>query len=195
MTFRLLPLLCLLLASCGEGFAPLPTEDYDALFPPKDIARPKPSETPVVRLGNAFLKPADFKYMGLEGITPRRAYTVRLTAAFTQPLGGSPSQFVVRYVNDQNQLITLSSQADANPNTTLLTAGREYLTEFTLHSGQVVYLTVNGVGDRHSSIRAQLQVSDATGLTVLPTLSTHQHQNEEGPNRIPTPFCQYYILP
>lgn len=189
----------LLLCGCNKGFEDTPQEDYDRLFPFTGIERPKPSEEPVIRLGNPFLAEADFQYPGKEGIIPSRDYTVTVKAAYHEAsvtgTTHAPSAYYIRFVNADKQLVTWACAAYKGNKDVELQEGVDQQTTFTLKSGNAVYLIVNGHGDRGTSVRGSITVKDENGLVILPVLSTFQHQNQEGPNLIPVPFCQYYILP
>lgn len=191
--------LLLLLCGCNKDFEDVPREDYDRLFPFTGIDKPKPGEDPVVRLGNPFLSPQDYKYQGKEGIVPAREYMVTVTAAYyeTNVMGISvaPSAYFIRFVNADKKLVTWGTTASTERKDVELKEGVEHQETFTLRSGNMVYLIVNGTGDRGSSVKGSITVKDKAGLMLLPALKTFQHQNQEGPNFIPTPFCQYYILP
>lgn len=191
--------LLFLLCGCNKGFEDTPQEDYERLFPFRGIDRPKPGEEPVVRLGNPFLVERDFQYPGKEGIVPSRDYTITVKAAYYETnvtsVKPAPSAYYIRFVNGDKKLVTWASAAFKDRKDVELQEGMEHHETFRLKSGNVVYLIVNGHGERGTSVKGSITVKDENGLLVLPTLSTFQHQNQEGPNLIPIPFCQYYILP
>ena len=87
--------------------------------------------------------------------------------------------------------------SDANDDTLTyhLIKGQEFTKTFSVKSGYPMYLLVNGEGDRGSAIKASITAVSTDGLIVVPTLSTDQSQNREGPNRIDSPYCEYIILP
>ena len=58
-----------------------------------------------------------------------------------------------------------------------------------------MYLCVNGVGPRGSSIKATISAVSEDGFTVVKPLTAHEFQNEEGIDKIKHPYCAYIILP
>ena len=73
--------------------------------------------------------------------------------------------------------------------------GKEFTKTFEVNSGYPMYLLVNGGGERESRIKASISAISTDGLVNVPILSTEQYQNEEGPNPLPNPYCEYIILP
>src|SRR3712207_9208253 len=81
------------------------------------------------------------------------------------------------------------------PYTTLFRSkNKEQTISLTMRSGHQVMLIVNGIGERGTGVMGTIDVQDENGLRLLPSFSSHQYQNEEGPNNIQTPFCKYYKI-
>ena len=76
-----------------------------------------------------------------------------------------------------------------------LTNGKEQTITFAAKSGYPMYLCVNGVGPRGSSVKATISAISEDGFTIVKPLSVNEHQNEEGLDKIKAPFCGYIILP
>lgn len=189
----------LMLIGCGKNFVDTPMEDYDKIFPPKDIDKPTPSDDPVIRRGDPFSRQADIKYHGRDDVKPMRNYKVTVTAAFYENnitnTHSTPSDYYIRYMDANKNVVTWSSRENTDGTSFILKKGEEHTTTFTLHSGNEVMLIVNGTGERGTSVKGSITVEDETGLTILPSLHTLQHQNNEGVDYLPYPFYQYYILP
>ena len=77
----------------------------------------------------------------------------------------------------------------------VMSNGEELEITFEVYSGFPLYLSVSGVGPRNSNVRASIKAVSADGLIELPELRTEQYQNEEGPNMLKHPYCEYFILP
>lgn len=76
-----------------------------------------------------------------------------------------------------------------------MTNGQKLEIKFKAYSGFPLYLSVTGVGPRNSSIKASIKAVSTDGLIEIPELKTEQFQNEEGPNMLRHPYCEYIILP
>ena len=199
ITLSLLVTVSLALVGCNKDFVDPPVEDYDQLFPPKDISKPTPSDEPVIRRGDPFAPLADIKYHGRDDVKPMRNYKVTVTAAYYEnnvtTAHSTPSDYYIRYMDAGKNVVTWSSRSSTEGTSVVLKKGEEHTVTFTLHSGNEVMLLVNGTGERGTSVKGSITVEDETGLTILPSLYTLQHQNNEGVDYLPSPFCQYYILP
>lgn len=199
ITLSLLVTVSLALMGCNKDFVDAPVEDYDQLFPPKDISKPTPSDAPVIRRGDPFARLADIKYHGRDDVKPIRNYKVTVTAAFYEnnvtTAHSTLSDYYIRYMDANKNVVTWSSRESTEGTSFILKKGEVHTSTFTLHSGNEVMLIVNGTGERGSSVRGTITVEDENGLSILPSFHTLQHQNNEGVDYIPSPFCQYYILP
>ncbi len=70
-----------------------------------------------------------------------------------------------------------------------------YTVSFKAKSGFPVYLCVTGMGPRGSGVKATLKAVSVDGTIEIPVLHTEQYQNEEGPNMLKHPYCEYIVLP
>lgn len=193
-----------LLMSCQKSDIDAPQEDYDRLFPFHGAERPRISyEDQNVRLGDADAPVADFVFPGVKMEGELRNYQVTLTCDFRETtFGGSlvaqdevRSRYVVRYVGADSALHTLASSPRDTTAAVHLRNGREHSLTFTARSGHPMYLLVNGVGPRGSSVRATLRAVSEDGFTIVRPLTVNEHQNEEGMDKLKHPFCAYVILP
>lgn len=193
-----------LLASCSRSTTDYAEEDYDLLFPFAGIEKPKVSyEDQIVQLGNPDAPVSDFVYPGVEINTNVRTYNVTLTCQFREidilgnnvPDDDLASRFVVRYVAANRQLITIASNTTNEEAAQYLTNGKPLELHFKAQSGFPMYLLVNGVGPRGSSIKATISAVSEDGFTIVKPLTVNEHQNEEGMEKIKGPFCAYIILP
>lgn len=201
--------LCLLAAfaliSCEKSETDPPQEDYDALFPFKGAERPRISyEEQYVRLGDPDAAVADFVYPGVTIPGETRTYRVTLTCSFRETNEGGRglvaqdevrSRYIVRYVGADSTLHTLASSARTPEAEARLENGREHVVHFTAKSGHPMYLLVNGVAPRGSSVHATLSAVSEDGFTIVRPLEVNAYQNEEGMDKLRRPFCAYVILP
>lgn len=195
--FRLLALaLALVFASgCRKPLVEEPSEDYKVLFPFAGIRKPETSFEDMERLPcNPDAALSSYKYPGVKVDDDVLEYIVTLRCEFSEGEGGLPARYRVRYINEQSELIELRSDADDDA-PERLSPSVVYERSWRVRSGYPLYLGVQGVAPRGSSISASISARSVDGLVVVPTLSTEQSQNREGPNPIPAPYCQYIILP
>ena len=194
----------LLATSCTRGSEDYAEEDYGKLFPFKGIDKPKLSyEDQVIQLGNPDAPVTDYVYPGVEITDNVREYTVTLTCSYTEvdllgqlvPDNDISSRYTVRYISPDKKLQVIASSRRDDAATTFLANGKEHKLSFTARSGYPMYICVNGVGPRGSSIRAAISAVSEDGLTIVKPLTVNQHQNEEGIDKIKSPFCGYIILP
>ena len=194
----------LLATSCTRGSEDYAEEDYGKLFPFKGIDKPKLSyEDQVIQLGNPDAPVTDYVYPGVEITDNVREYTVTLTCSYTEvdllgqlvPDNDISSRYTVRYISPDKKLQVIASSRRDDTATTFLANGKEHKVSFTARSGYPMYICVNGVGPRGSSIRAAISAVSEDGLTIVKPLTVNQHQNEEGIDKIKSPFCGYIILP
>ena len=184
-----------LLASCSRSTTDYAEEDYDLLFPFAGIEKPKVSyEDQIVQLGNPDAPVSDFVYPGVEINTNVRTYNVTLTCQFREIdiLGNNvPDDDLAA----SRQLITIASNTTNEEAAQYLTNGKPLELHFKAQSGFPMYLLVNGVGPRGSSIKATISAVSEDGFTIVKPLAVNEHQNEEGMEKIKGPFCAYIILP
>lgn len=196
--YILLTLLSLSLFSCNKkDYDPVP-EDYESLFPWKGIEKPENSyEDMSVRTCNPNMALANYRYMGVD-LEDSREYTITLTTTFTEAPSSffiSDSKYEVRYI-DANKNIKVIGTNPANSSlSTLLRNGQPHTIEFKVRSGYPMYLSVNGLGNRASNIKATIRAVSSDGLIIVSPLSTEQYQNQEGVVQLTNPYCEYIILP
>lgn len=190
--------------SCTRTYDDAPHEDYDRLFPFTGPERPHISyEDQDVRLGDPDAPVSAFVYPGVNIDRDVRTYRVTLTCSFGEVdiLGAAvadteiQSRYVVRYVDAARRLQTLTSNRRDSTAQTLLKNGQAHTVTFEARSGQPMYLCVNGVGPRGSSVKATISAVSTDGFTVVKPLTAHEFQNEEGIDKIKHPYCAYIILP
>ena len=196
-----LPLLTISCSRSGEEYI---EEDYEKLFPFPGIEKPKVSyEDQIVQLGDPDAPVSDYVYPGVEITENVREYKVTLTCSFNEvdilgQLVGKDdisSRYTVRYITPDKQLRVISSNIHEETANVFLTNSKEQTITFTAKSGYPMYLCVNGVGPRGSSIKATISAISEDGFTIVKPLSVNEHQNEEGIDKIKAPFCGYIILP
>lgn len=196
--------LTLLTMSCSRSSEEYVEEDYEKLFPFPGIEKPKVSyEDQIVQLGDPDAPVSDYVYPGVEITENVREYKVTLTCSFNEVdiLGqlvskdDISSRYTVRYITPDKQLRVISSNIHEETANVFLTNSKEQTITFTAKSGYPMYLCVNGVGPRGSSIKATISAISEDGFTIVKPLSVNEHQNEEGIDKIKAPFCGYIILP
>ena len=196
--------LTLLTMSCSRSSEEYVEEDYEKLFPFPGIEKPKVSyEDQIVQLGDPDAPVSDYVYPGVEITENVREYKVTLTCSFNEvdilgQLVGKDdisSRYTVRYITPDKQLRVISSNIHEETANVFLTNSKEQTFTFTAKSGYPMYLCVNGVGPRGSSIKATISAISEDGFTIVKPLSVNEHQNEEGIDKIKAPFCGYIILP
>ena len=196
--------LTLLTMSCSRSSEEYVEEDYEKLFPFPGIEKPKVSyEDQNVQLGDPDAPVSDYVYPGVEITENVREYKVTLTCSFNEvdilgQLVGKDdisSRYTVRYITPDKQLRVISSNIHEETANVFLTNSKEQTITFTAKSGYPMYLCVNGVGPRGSSIKATISAISEDGFTIVKPLSVNEHQNEEGIDKIKAPFCGYIILP
>ena len=196
--------LTLLTMSCSRSSEEYVEEDYEKLFPFPGIEKPKVSyEDQIVQLGDPDAPVSDYVYPGVEITENVREYKVTLTCSFNEvdilgQLVGKDdisSRYTVRYITPDKQLRGISSNIHEETANVFLTNSKEQTITFTAKSGYPMYLCVNGVGPRGSSIKATISAISEDGFTIVKPLSVNEHQNEEGIDKIKAPFCGYIILP
>lgn len=191
MKIKILLLMGLILLSCNPTREEVERENYEDIFKFKGIERPDISyEDMILRRCDPELPLKRYKYPGVE-IENAKEYTVTLKCRYTDG-NNYASRYVIRFIDENKEISTIGS--DAN-HTLTMEEGEELVKTFKVKSGYPMYLSVNGVGDRGSHIEASITAISDDGYIRTPVLSTLQYQNNEGPNRVANPYCQYIILP
>lgn len=208
-------------------------EEYEKLFPPKEIEKPENKRGDlVVQLCDPELALENYKYPGTELPGDREEYGITLECLFQEiAKDGSTlvetatARYEVKYINDKKELVTITCAKDEeipeedeeeeyeeddeehgenNEETgkkegkeaaPKMTNGKKLEIKFKAYSGFPLYLSVTGVGPRNSSIKASIKAVSTDGLIEIPELKSEQYQNEEGPNMLKHPYCEYIILP
>ena len=196
--------LALLTGGCSHSSEDYADEDYEKLFPVPGVEKPKVSyEDQVVQLGDPDAPISDYVYPGVDITDNVRNYKVTLTCSFTEvDIAGElideddlTSRYTIRYIDTDKRLRIISSNKRDSTAHIFLTNNKEDTITFTAKSGYPMYLCVNGVGPRSSSVKAKISAISEDGLTIVKPLSVHEYQNEEGLDKIKAPFCGYIILP
>lgn len=188
-------------------------EDYARLFPLKEIEKHSPlAGEAIVKQGDVNVTRKTFLYEGTDTIKDKVDYTITLKYRLSEGNeDAGKSRYVLRFVNEKNELVSISS----NPKTDFVApeeyyapdylpqeghpemqANKEHTLRFKVKSGFQMFLCVNGAGPRNTGIRARIvAVAHDDGLTEPLVLQTEQHQVQEGQALLPQPFCKYIILP
>jgi len=103
--------------------------------------------------------------------------------------------WLVRYVAANRALTTIATNKTNEDASVYLSNGKQHELHFKAQSGFPMYLLVNGVGPRGSSIKATISAISEDGFTIVKPLKVNEHQNEEGIGKLKGPFCAYIILP
>ena len=156
-----------------------------------------------MQLGDPDAPVSDYVYPGVDITENVREYKVTLTCSFNEvdilgQLVGEDdisSRYTIRYIAPDKQLRIVSSNNGDETAHLFLTNGKEQTITFAAKSGYPMYLCVNGVGPRGSSVKATISAISEDGFTIVKPLSVNEHQNEEGLDKIKAPFCGYIILP
>lgn len=203
--------LALLAVGCSRSNEDYAEEDYKKLFPFGGIEKPKVSyEDQVVQLGDPYASVSDFVYPGVEITGNVRTYKVTLTCSFKEQGfaeeedegegeggegGDVESRYFIRYIDADKKLRTIATNEHAQETDFLLRQNKQHTVTFTARSGFPMYLWVNGVGPRNSSVHATVSAVSEDGFTIVKPLTVHEYQNQEGIDNIKAPFCAYIILP
>ncbi len=198
-------------------------EEYEKLFPPKEIEKPENKRGELlVELCDPDLALKNYKYPGTETPDDAEEYTVTLSCSFVEVdrsgnlVSDVTAQYEVRYVNEKKELVTVrcaknrdednegdedeeedegAGYVDDSSTAPMMQNGEWLEITFKVHSGFPMYLCVTGVGPRDSNVKASIKAMSADGLIEIPELKSEQYQNEEGPNMLKHPYCEYIILP
>ncbi|MDO4880875.1 MAG: hypothetical protein Q3983_06310 [Capnocytophaga sp.] len=185
---------CLALSGCNKITSDPIEEDYKSLFPFKGIEKPESSyEDMNTQICNPSESLENYRYKGVE-IADKRKYIVTIKCLYEDKTNYK-STYYVRFIDENKQLISIGSREIKDSYSYYMENGKEFVKSFEVSSGYPMYLLVNGGGERESHIKASISAVSVDGLVNVPILSTEQYQNEEGPNPLPSPFCEYIILP
>lgn len=191
----------LALSGCSKSYNDAPDEDYSQLFPWQGISKPERDKwnlSPRPCTPNAEL--TSYIYDPLKRLTESRSYTVRVRCSYREytrsgVLTREPSsRYRVMFINEQGLYQTIASYSDAGISQRM-TNGEEWTYSFTAHSGYPLFVSVYGLGPQGSSIKASIEATSSDGLLRIEPLGTEQFQNNEGPNYIKQPYCEYILLP
>ncbi len=148
----------------------------------------------------------NYKYPGTETPDGAEEYEVTLRCVFNELdrhgafTENVTSRYEVKYINEKKALLTVGCgkknlQEEEEETTQTMQNGKPLEIKFKVHSGFPLYLCVTGVGPRNSNVEASIEAVSTDGLLEIPKLETKQFQNEEGPNMLKHPYCEYIILP
>lgn len=192
-----------LASSCKHKYNDSPEEDYAKLFPFKGIDKPLVEDALVLKQCN----PKELLPLSTydpEGEKPSRgreyeltiSYSYRETASDGSLVAHPSSRLLVRYLDDQgNYVLAGSSRAAADDLDVVMDNGKEYSVSYKARSGQLLYIATDGLAPRGASIKVSATARSVDGLITIPSLGTHQFQNNEGIHLLPYPYCEYLILP
>lgn len=190
----LLLIISFLVISCNPRNLEDITEDYDKIFPLKDIEQPDlPYEDMITRYCDPALALENYKYPGVEIPNPKE-YTVTLKCQFKEGIEYD-SRYTIRYIGEDKKIHTIGTDARETSHTFILEDDKEIEYTFKVKSGYPMYLSLDGVGAMESSIKTSIKAVSTDGFIATPIIFTEQFQNREGPNRVQNPFCNYIILP
>ncbi|MCI5560211.1 MAG: hypothetical protein SPJ29_04655 [Phocaeicola sp.] len=183
-------------------------EEYEKLFPPKEIEKPENKRGEFnVELCDPTLALENYKYPGTETPEGAEEYEVTLRCVFNElDRNGAftenvTSRYEVKYINEKKELVIIRCGKEAiqeesdGATSQIMQNGKPLKITFKVHSGYPLYLCVTGVGPRNSNVEASIEAVSTDGLIEIPKLETKQYQNEEGPNALKHPYCEYIILP
>lgn len=200
--FVLLIALLSLSTACERQYDDSPEEDYAKLFPFTGIDKPQVDDALVLKQCNPKEELALSIY-DPESDKPEsgREYEVTIQYSYreTQTDGSlteyPSSRFVVRFLDEAGNYVLAGSSSNTSDLDALMTNGTEYSVTYKARSGQLLYIAADGVAPRGASIKVSASARSVDGLITIPALGTHQFQNNEGPNPLPYPYCEYLILP
>ncbi|MCI7069379.1 hypothetical protein [Bacteroides pyogenes] len=198
-------------------------EDYEKIFPPKEIEKPENKRGELtVQLCDPDLALENYKYPGTEMPEGAEQYKVTLVCRFNEiDRKGDlvddqlvTARYEVKYINEKKKLVTITcgkknqesaeeddteegndEDGDEGKNIDVMRNGQDLEITFTVYSGFPLYLSVRGMGPRNSNVKASIKAVSTDGLIEIPELNTNQYQNEEGPNMLRNPYCEYIVLP
>lgn len=179
-------------------------EDYETLFPPKDIEEPENVRGEMhVQFCDPNLALHNYKYPGEETPSDAEQYEVTLTCSFQEKdinnifVDEVTSLYEIKYIDSNKELKIIRcgniSGGSSEPNT--MYNGRTFSTSFKVQSGYPLYLSISGAGPRGSNVKAKLEAVSSDGLIEIPVLESVHYQNKEGIINLQNPYCEYIVLP
>ncbi len=206
MKYQLLILGLLIATSCNKVKEDTPIEeDYESLFPDKGIEKPEIERGDMtIHLGNPEMTQENYVYPGVEFPYEAEKYNVILTCQFLEKNQDNglisdeniSSRYEIRYINEKKELITITTKRSQElEDAQIMKNGKELTVQFTVYSGHPLYLCVTGLGPRESSVKAKIKAVSTDDLITPPELQTELFQNNEGIDKLETPYCEYFILP
>lgn len=193
-------LVVLLLAACRPTHDNLPDEDYKKLFPVTGKI-----DKPEVFFGDMIPQPCDptqaelSEYAGVDIEEDVKSYTVTFTYGFSEYPYTSiehevqRANFVIRYLNENGKLVSLSSYASNKIKPDIFWNER-YEVSFKAKSGFPLYLAVYGAGYGFFRLNISMQARSEDGLIITPELKYNKRYFNEADMPI-EPYCQKIILP
>lgn len=195
--------------SCNRQEQDPAPEDYGKLFPFTGIDKPDNLKGDlVVKLCDPDLALENYKYPGEDEAAAGDVYDVVLTCTFNEVdnsgklVNDVTSKYTVSYINENKELIVITcgtgpkeEEGGEGSSAPEMENGAVKEIRYRVRSGFPMYLSVNGMGPRNSNVKASIKAVSVDGLVEIPELSTEQFQNEEGPNKLKTPYCEFIILP
>lgn len=196
-------LACLMInTSCKRHYHDSPEEDYAKLFPFKGIDKPLVDDAIVLKQCNpkeelslSIYDPESDKAQTGREYEVTINYSFRETASNGSLVMQPSSRLLVRFLDEDGNYFlagTSSSNSDLNA---LMENGKEYSHSYKAYSGQLLYIATDGLAPRGTSIKVSATARSVDGIITIPTLGTHQYQNNEGIHLLPYPYCEYLILP
>ncbi len=170
-----------------------PQEEYEKLFPWQGIDKPESAyEDMNIKSCNTEQMIKNYRDLSKD-ITDKRTYIVTFECSFSEM--NSESRYEFRYIDKDKNIKAIGTKSTQKDISYILKNNKVYKKTFKVESGYPMYLFVNGGGDMNSSVRAKISATSEDGLIVVPVLSVQQYQNKRGYNPLPTPYCEYIILP
>uniref|UniRef100_A0AB33J7Z2 Lipoprotein n=2 Tax=unclassified Prevotella TaxID=2638335 RepID=A0AB33J7Z2_9BACT len=199
----ILLLLAPLLAACGVNDAEQIEEDYEKLFPFKKLEQPPVFyEDMVPQLCDPRLALEAYRYPGVEITENPHKYEVTLECKFWEKdrngeLVKEPTaEYIIKYIDADKQLKKIVCKNKYNKDDKgQMKNGQRFRKRIKVSSGYPMYLCVIGRGPRSSGVSASIKAVSDDKLVITPELKTEQYQNDEGPNELKEPYCNYIILP
>lgn len=205
MIYRYLIIVLSLIAfasSCKHKYNDSPEEDYAKLFPFKGIDKPLVDDALVLKQCNpkeilplSTYDPEDEKPTRGREYELTISYSYRETASDGSLVAYPSSRLVVRYLDKDGNYVLAGSSSATEGVDLVMENGEEYSVSYRACSGQLLYIATDGLAPRGTSIKVSATAKSVDGLITIPSLGTHQFQNNEGTHLLPYPYCEYLILP
>lgn len=209
--------LCTLWA-CNDKEEPTVQEDYDQLFPFTGVDKPTPQFGQIVeRQGDINMTAKTFQYLGTKSDLFQTEYEVEIKYAMWEPSsrdGNVKSRFALRFVNEEERLVSIGSDPDRNymtvdeydawdtsepypePEHSMPSDGEEQTISFTVKSGFQLLLCLTGNAPTGAWVEAEITATATDGSYPPIKIKTgKQVQGGEGQASIPNALCKYIILP